>query len=297
MERNKAGSVSIIADLTKEIAKNFLMGIPSVRRLRLKRPRTATSYANTDEFLKTYAFNGLNILLEHVGDLRGKSICEIGAGDYLTSGLSILASGARRYTVIDRFPGDYFGETAKFWYKQIEDNWRRFYPEIDWDETLDAKNFPENSADKIEIIKEPIETAQTTRKFDVVCSFQVGEHVSDIDAFAEIHRRILRDGGIGLHRVDFGPHDCWFSYRDPMTFLRFPDVFWRLTTTNRGTPNRRRHHEFMAAFERAGLNAEILRLDFFDETLVNYELLNKKFVTMPRDSLRVDTAIYRLSKR
>lgn len=297
MERNKTGSVNIIADLTKEIAKNFLMGIPSVRRLRLKRPRTATAYANTDEFLKTYAFNGLNILREHVGDLRGKSICEIGAGDYLTSGLSILASGANSYTVIDRFPGDYYGETAKFWYKQIEDNWQRFYPEIPWDKTLDAKNFPENSAGKVEIIKEPIETAETKRKFDVVCSFQVGEHVSDIDAFAEIHLRLLKTDGIGLHRVDFGPHDCWFYYRDPTTFLRFPDAFWRLTSTNRGTPNRRRHHEFMAAFERAGLNAEVLLLDFFDETTVNFELLNKKFVTMPRDSLRVVTAIYRLSKK
>lgn len=273
------------------------MGIPSIRRLRLKRPRTATSYSNTDEFLKTYAFNSLNILREYVGDLRGKSICEIGAGDYLTSGLSILASGASRYTVIDRFPGDYYGKQAKHWYKQIQESWQRFYPEIPWDPALDAENFPENRADKIELINEPIETAETKHKFDVICSFQVGEHVSDINAFAEIHGRLLKNDGVGLHRVDFGPHDCWFYYRDPTTFLRFPDFFWHLASSNRGTPNRRRHHEFMAAFARADLNVEILKLEFFEETAINFQLMNKKFVTMPRDSLLVGTAIYRLSKR
>jgi SAM-dependent methyltransferase len=297
MERNKTGSVNIIKDLTKEIAKNFLMGIPTVRRLRLKRPRTATSYSKTDEFLKLYAFYSLNTLREYLGDLRGKSICEIGAGDYLTSGLSILASGASRYTVIDRFAGDYYSQTAKHWYKQIQENWQRFYPETPWDKTLDAENFPENSADRIELIKEPIETAESGHKFDVICSFQVGEHVSDINAFAKVHRRLLKDDGAGLHRVDFGPHDCWCYYRDPTTFLRFPDFFWHLSSSNRGTPNRRRHHEFMAAFEQANLKVEILKLEFFDEDAINFQLMDKKFITMPRDSLLVGTAIYRLSKR
>ncbi len=297
MERNKTGSLNVITDLTKEIAKNFLMGIPSVRRLRLKRPRTATSYSNTDEFLKTYAFSSLNILREYLGDLDGKSVCEIGAGDYLTSGLSILAAGAARYTVIDRFPGDYFGEQAKYWYQQIEENWQRFYPKIVWNKELDAAGFPENYTDRVEIISEPIETAETENKFDVICSFQVGEHVSDIAAFAEIHRRLLKTGGVGLHRVDFGPNDCRFYYRDASTFLWLPVFFWHLASSNRGTPNRRRHHEFMLEFERANLKVEIPHLEFFDESEVNFQSMNKRFVTMPRDSLLTGTAIYRLSNR
>lgn len=297
MERNKTGSLNVITDLTKEIAKNFLMGIPTVRRLRLKRPRTATYYSNTDEFLKTYAFHSLDSLHQYIGDLEGKSVCEIGAGDYLTSGLSILAAGASRYTVIDRFPGDYFGEQAKYWYQQIEQNWQRFYPEIPWNKELDATKFPENYTDKVEIISEPIETAETEHKFDVICSFQVGEHVSDIASFAEIHRRLLKKGGIALHRVDFGPHGCWFCYRDPTTFLRFPNFFWHLAGSNRGTPNRRRHHEFMLEFKRANLNVEIAHLEFFDENEVNFQSMNKRFVTMPRDSLLIGTAIYRLSNK
>ncbi len=296
MERNKTGALNILIDLTKEISKNFLMGIPFVRRQRLKRPRTAALYANTDEFIKNYVY-GLKVLREHVGDLRGKSICEIGAGDYLALGLGILASGARHYTVIDRFPGNYYSDTAKFWYKQIEENWQRFYPEIDWDKKIDAENFPENSTDKISIIDQPIETAETKRKFDVVCSFQTGEHVTDINAFAEIHQRLLKPDGIGLHRIDYGPHDCWHSYRDPYTFLRFPDLVWRYTGTNRGTPNRRRHHEFMSAFENAGLNVKIAHLERFKEKEIDFERLDKKFRSMPRDSMLVGTGIYLLTKK
>ena len=98
MERNRSGSINITLDLVSQIGKNLLMRSPVIRRWRLNRPRTGTIYSNTEEFLKNYAFCSLELLREHVGDLNGKTICEIGPGDYLTSGLSILAAGASRYT-------------------------------------------------------------------------------------------------------------------------------------------------------------------------------------------------------
>jgi len=78
MERNRTGQFNIAKDLATQIAKNFLMGSAAFRRWRLKRPKSATSYSNTDEFLKNYAFASLDLILEHSGDLAGKSVCEIG---------------------------------------------------------------------------------------------------------------------------------------------------------------------------------------------------------------------------
>lgn len=297
MEQVRAGTSAMAMDFAKEAAKNFAMSIGAVRKWRLSRPRTATQFGDTDEFLNTYAFSGLNHLLEHTGDVKAKSICEIGAGDYLTSGLAMLAAGAARYSVIDRFPGDYAGGEAKHWYGEIEKNWARFYPERPWDKSLVAASFPENYDDCLELVAKPIEAAATKDDFDIICSFQVGEHVSDINAFAEIHTRLLRPDGIGLHRVDFGPHGCWSLYRDAATFLRFSDPVWMLTGSNRGAPNRRRHHEFLEAFDRAGLDTEVLLLEYFDEATVEHDKLNKKFREMPRESVMVKTAIYRLKKR
>ena len=297
MERNKTGQLNIAKDLTVQIAKNLLMGSAAFRNWRLKQPKTATIYSNTDEFLRNYAFGSLNLILDNVGDLKGKSVCEIGPGDYLTSGFSILAAGASRYCVVDRFPGNYFSEAAKGWYREIEKNWNRFYPNLAWNESLSAARFPENTSDRLELIGQPLESATPSQKYDLICSFQVGEHLSDIDAFADVHNRVLTDGGVGLHRVDFGPHDCWFYYRDPGVFLSFSDQVWELAGSNRGVPNRKRHHEFLAAFERANLKVEVLFVDFFDRSLMDLERLNKKFLQMPMDSVLTGTAVYRLSRK
>lgn len=297
MNRTKTGRVSIAKDIVKETGKNFLMGIPAFRRWRLTRPRAGAFFTGADEELERYAFSGLNMLDEYADGVRGKHVCEIGAGDYLTSGLAILAAGAASYGVIDRFPGDYTGAAAKKWYRGIEENWSRFYPEIDWAKNLRAADFPEKYDDRIELIRQPIETAQTDKRYDIVCSFQVGEHISDLNAFAEINKRLLKPDGTALHRIDFGPHGCWFYYRDPLTFLRFPDSLWHLSGSNRGAPNRFRHHEFVNAFEKAGLAVEVPKIERFDETAINFQNLNKRFRQMPREAILIGAAIYRLRNK
>ncbi len=295
MEKNKVGSISIYKDFLKETAKNFLMGNSAVQKWRLKRPRAGAYFTGSDTELERYAFSSLNFLTKYIGDVRGKSICEIGAGDYLTSGLSMLAAGASHYAVIDRFPGDYEGEIAKKWYRGIQDNWARTYPETPWVNDLKAEDFPEKYADRLELIKEGIETADTNSRFDIVCSFQVGEHISDINAFAEMHRRLLKtEGGAALHRIDFGPHDSWGTYRDPLTFLRFSDTTWKMTGSNRGVPNRFRHHEFMAAFRRANLKVEVVHTEEFDEKIIEFARFDAKFRKMPRESMLIGTGIYLL---
>jgi len=297
VERNRSGEFNIAKDLATQTIKNLLMGLPAVRRWRMKRPRSAAAYPDTDEFLKHYAFASLDLLLEHSGDLKGRSVCEIGPGDYLTSGLSILAAGASHYCVIDRFPGEYFGEAAKRWYREIEANWGRFYPQLPWDNHIRAERFPENAEDRLELIGEPLEIARTSREYDLVCSFQVGEHLSDIDAFARVHNEVMKPDGVGLHRVDFGPHDCWFYYRDPGVFLRFSDSLWNWTGSNRGVPNRKRHHEFLDAFAKAGLNVEVLFTDNFDRSLMDLSKLNKRFLGMPIESVLTGTAIYKITRQ
>lgn len=298
MERNRTGTLNIYKDFLKETAKNILMGNAAFQKWRAKRPRAGAYFTGSDEELERYAFLGLNLLSKYVGDIKGKSVCEIGAGDYLTSGFSMLAAGASRYAVIDRFPGDYTGEIAKRWYQGIEDNWSKTYPAIAWSKDIKAADFPENYADRLELIAQPIESAETRNKFDIVCSFQVGEHISDIDSFVQMNKRLLEEpNGVSLHRVDFGPHDSWFGYRDPMTFLRFSDKAWNLTGSNRGTPNRFRHHQFMEAFDRAGFDVEIVFSEDFEREKVDFPRLDRKFQAMPRDSIMVGTAIYLLRQK
>ncbi len=209
----------------------------------------------------------------------------------------MLGAGAAHYTSIDRFPGNYSSPKAKEIYKNVVARWNDFFPEIEWDTSIKPDGFPENLDHRVRLIARPIETVYPGERFDTLCSFQVGEHVSDIQAFADIHNRLLKTDGVGLHRVDFGPHDVWSLYSDPTTFLRFPDFIWKLTGSNRGIPNRRRHHEFLDAFSKADLDVDVLLLEHFDESSVDFSTLNRRFRQMDKDSLLVKTALYRVTRK
>lgn len=279
-------------DVLGEIAKNLAMGLPPVRAWRLRRPRAASLFTHRDQDLERYAFQALRSLTKVVGRIHGMRIVEFGPGDYLTSGFSLLAAGAAFYTAVDRFPGNHGGTVAKQWYAGIQDAWPRLFPGISWPEGLRPLDFPEAYAERIQVVSQPIERLTIGQRFDVVCSFQVGEHVSDLDAFAQTTARLLAPNGIAVHAVDFGPHDCWRAYPDPFTFLRFPDWLWALMGSNRGTPNRHRHHEFEAAFESAGLRVSITGVQPFLESEVGLASVATRFRTMPRDSLMVRRATY-----
>lgn len=283
---------SITLDVLRETAKNIGMGIPQVRALRLQRPRAGALYSGQDEELVRYAFSPLQILREALTSLEGLDVLEIGPGDFMTSGISMLAAGAKSYSVIDRFIGDYQKPEAKAWYKGIQNEWSRFFPELQWPEYLHGEDFPEAYSDRIEVLTGTIEEARSTRQYDVVCSFQVGEHVSDIDAFAEANARFLKPNGVAIHRFDFGPHGCWNDYEDRLTFLRFPNWLWYLMGSNRGAPNRLRYHHVCAAIENAGLTFESTGLEYFTEDVVRRARLAKNLRGSPFESLLIGTAVF-----
>ncbi len=282
-------------DVLKEACKNFLMGIPQFRSWRLSRPRTHVVFTGQEELaerLERYAFYSLRRLREIVGNVENLSIVEVGPGDHMTSGLAMLAAGAASYTVIERFVGDFSSPDAKESYLEIEKAWPDFFPETPWPDYLKAENFPEGYEERVKVWPIPIEEVTAERQYDVVCSLQVGEHVSDLESFAQMTARLMAPGGVAMHRVDFGPHGCWTFYRDPLTFLRFPNWLWSLMGSNRGTPNRHRYHEFRAALERAGLKVEVTGLELWSEEIVRQARLNKRFQGMPLDSLVIGTAIF-----
>src|SRR5579864_9464635 len=120
--------MSAARDVAVEITKNGLMAIPTLRDYRISKTRTSLTFA--PDALERYEFAQLNLVRRVLGDIRDRSIVEIGPGDHLGSGLSFLAAGAATYTSIDRFPGNYRGESAKQWYAGIRDAWPSHYPDL-----------------------------------------------------------------------------------------------------------------------------------------------------------------------
>jgi SAM-dependent methyltransferase len=242
----------VAADVTAELAKNALMTVPAVRRLRARSART--SLPPNAALLDRYALPLLRRALS-VMDVRGIDVFEIGPGDNLASGLALLAAGAGSYTCADRFPGPYASPQAREWYRVIRAEWPAWLPE--WPAALDVETFPEGYPE-VRTLSLPIEEIHRVGQFDLVGSTSVGEHVSDIAALARATRALLRPRGVAIHHVDFAPHDCWRTrHEDPFLFLQFPGWLWRLMGSHRGTPNRFRFHHFVEAFESAGLRVSV----------------------------------------
>jgi hypothetical protein len=245
--------VTVAFEVAREMAKNVAMAIPAVRDKRLARHRTALP--SDGSHLDRYAFPLLDLAMTYLGSVNGKTILEIGPGDHLASGLAFLAAGAKSYAAVDRFPGAYSSELSRRWYHLVAQTWSHKYPQLKWPAHLDPSRFP----DYPEVTTFPVsaENFKQTLRYDLVCSFAVGEHVSDINAFAALNRRAVSTSGVGLHVIDFGGHQ-WDRPHDPYLFLRFPESIWRAMGSNRGFPNRGRFHEYLAAFSQSGLSVEVV---------------------------------------
>jgi hypothetical protein len=218
-------TITVGVRVAAEIAKNVAMGIPPVRKLRVGLGRTARPPEPSQLGHQVYSL--FDRVEKYAGSLVGKSVLEIGPGDNIATGLAFLAAGARSYTALDRFPGNYNGKQARAWYRLVRQEWKR-----PWPASLDAEMFPAGAA--VSVIPHSVERAQDLGKFDIVCSHAVGEHVEDVDAFCRLSNKSLATGGVAVHVVDFSGHQ-W----DDDIFMRFPEWLWRAMGSNRGFPNRK----------------------------------------------------------
>ena len=212
----------------REVAKNTLMAVPAIRRYRAMHPRTTTD-AQVQQIRDQFAF-----FIGTLGDVRGKTIVEIGPGDSIALGPLFLRAGAHKYIAYDRFRGDVFGPQAHSLYA--------------------ALSCPEDFSAGVSL-RGAIEDAKPTREADIVISFDVLEHLRDPHLALRKMVGLLKPDGVMVHRVDYSAHDIWRSY-DEETFLQFPEWLWKLMGSNRGYPNRVRHKDIMATVHTLGLQSE-----------------------------------------
>lgn len=268
-----------LRDTPREILKNVAMSMPWFRRRRLSTARTAPTID-----LNRYVFEPAKVVLRCAGPVAGKHVVEIGPGDHLATGLALLALGAASYTAVDRFAGDYSSPRAKEWYRLVQHQWCQAWPEA-----LVPASFPEEYLDRVKIVRQSAERAVIDGPADVIFSYNVVEHLRDIREFAVMNNRLVNAGATAVHRIDFGPHDVWRSYDDPLTFLRAPDWLWNLMGSARGTPNRKRLDQVLNAFQAPDIDVTT----HIDQRLVGpvpVEKLSKQFRSTPIDILCVLSA-------
>jgi len=256
-----------IRDVAREILANLSMAAPALRNWRVRKGRTTAKDISTQAQQVHSEFRFFVGTIGH-GALAGATVVEIGPGDTIALAPLFLQAGASRFIAYDRFPGDVYSPYAIELYIQLTG--------------LSHGAVKSLMADRVHIRPISIEDADPVREeqADFIVSFNVIEHLVDPLLALEKMTAILRRDGLMVHRVDYGPHDVWTSYRNQFAFLTVNPWLWRLMGRNRGYPNRVRHKDLLSKLRGLGLNVD--------------ERVTQKFETQhlqeARDSLRAQFA-------
>jgi SAM-dependent methyltransferase len=73
-----------------------------------------------------------------------------------------------------------------------------------------------------------LENLSLPQPVDLVYSFDVLEHVEDLDAFFSCCRRTLKLGGLSLHKFDLSGHEFFEDPMPPLDFQTYPRWLYRL---------------------------------------------------------------------
>lgn len=160
---------------------------------------------------------------------EGRTVLELGPGD--TMGVSLVARlrGACASTGFDAF--DIASRD-------------RAYLEAIYGPIVDAEKREGGARTAWSLLERcpHIVTADALRhggkRFDLVLSRAVLEHVKDLDALFSLVREVSTDDAVWLHEVDLRDHGIEFAH--PLDFLRFSERTWTAMTSHTDAPSRAR---------------------------------------------------------
>jgi SAM-dependent methyltransferase len=193
-------------------------------------------------------------------DVRGWEILEVGPGDNLGIPLLYYAAGAKKATALDRFYSYRDANQQKAIYDALIERLpaeQRERAEKAFSDMAESKFNPEaidciygTGIDDPRII-------DRLGKYDLIISRAVMMEVCNLEQALENLVRMLKPGGLMLHKVDFRDYWMFSKHRHPLTFLTIDDKLWKMMSSHRANSNRRLLNVYCEELGRLGLTVEI----------------------------------------
>jgi SAM-dependent methyltransferase len=175
--------------------------------------------------------------------LPGKSILEIGPGDNLGVALRFVAAGAVRVVAMDPYCSRQDSEQQRQIYlalrRYLNDEQKQRY-----DRAVDLSTGVVFNQDLVKSVYgkgiEESDDAFDSSGFDMIVSRAVIQEIHDTDrAFASMDR-VLRPGGIMLHKIDLRDYSLFSGNgHHPLEFLTIPDSVYELMARDAAWPSRK----------------------------------------------------------
>lgn len=197
-------------------------------------------------------------LAERSSFLNGKVVLEYGPGDVLGVALLMYAHGAAEVHCVDRFPlqratPKTLAILARL-LDSLEGDVRRracsaFKREGDPSSGFDSS--------KVAYLVTKNGVSNSLRRYDLILSRAVLEHVDNLDATFIDMRDALRSGGVCVHLVDLKSHGL--DRRAAFDFLTWSDCAYRWMYSHKGYPNRWRIDHYRELVGKYELSCRVMR--------------------------------------
>jgi len=195
-----------------------------------------------------------------LGDVSRWDILEIGPGDNLGIPLLYFAAGAKKATALDRFYSYRDANQQKAIYDALIERLpaeQRERAEKAFSDRAESKFNPEaieclygTGIDDPRII-------DRLGKYDLIISRAVMMEVCNLEQALENLVRMLKPGGLMLHKVDFRDYWMLSKHHHPLTFLTIDNKLWKMMSSHRANSNRRLLNVYCEELGRLGLTVEI----------------------------------------
>jgi cyclopropane fatty-acyl-phospholipid synthase-like methyltransferase len=188
--------------------------------------------------------------LKHLDPAKvaGSHVCEVGGGDSLASADMLLGMGATRVDLIESMPIT-IDETQRAVMQkcaEADDVPNR-------NTLLDASGI---DAAKVSVIPKYLEAIEGDARYTVMVSYDVLEHVEDVEGFFFNCHRLLVPEGIMLHKIDLSGHSFLEDPMPPLDFQTYPDWLYDLMYSKYRRATRRLQGDFVEVIHSLGFRIE-----------------------------------------
>jgi len=189
-------------------------------------------------------------LKKYIGsnEIKNKNILELGPGPDLGTGLILLASGAKKYNLLD-LNNLAFSSPVQFYqelFKRLPANKIEFL-EAQLALTMAKKNDCLNYL----VDKKFSFSALAKEKIDLIFSQAAFEHFSEVGKTIEELSEVAESGAILVAEIDLRTHTEFLVKRDPLNIYRYRDSIYNIFKFS-GIPNRLRLNDYQEILEKNG---------------------------------------------
>jgi len=208
-------------------------------------------------------------LLQHLPEpcgLKGKTVAEIGCGDCFASADMMLGLGATHVHLVEFLPFDPPEQSRTALMRLVGTDGLPNRGDI-----FDSDSPPKLNPRRATYHQGLLEDTRIPEQVDLVYSFDVLEHVEDLEGFFAYCGEIVRPGGRMVHKFDLSGHGLFEDPMPPLDFQVFPDWLFNLIFNKYQRAVGHFADEFLTAMNRHGFtDLELIPIrtaepDYLDE--------------------------------